>query len=241
MTQIALTGFNIALIVLALITLIGALRVIGTRSVIHAAFWLFPVFAGIAGFYLLLGAQFLAAIQVLIYIGAILVLIIFAVTLTRNAMQTDEATTNTFGFPVFLAALVLIVAVVGAALRTELPQPVMALTSRQVPNDFGGTTTQYTPSQTELRKLEDVYLVPTHLATRTDPETPGLPVSEVPALGVVLLQQYLLPFEIASILLLAGMIGAIVLARKERKDGETAATDADNKTSDAPARESVEV
>jgi hypothetical protein len=119
------------------------------------------------------------------------------------------------------------VALVGASLRTELPAPVMAQETK--------ATGEMVMSQTALRPLEKVHLVPPRgeiPATSTTPAipaNPGLPVSEVPALGVVLLQQYLLPFELASILLLAGMIGAIVLARKERPtDDENAADNTDN-------------
>jgi len=164
---------------LAVITLGGALRVVMTRSIMHAAFWLFPVFAGIAGFYLFLGAQFLAAIQVLIYIGAILVLIIFAVTLTRNPMDPQEAQhNNRTVIPVSLAAVALLAALAGAVMASGWPPP--------------------------LADISAITLLP------------NVPVTDVTAIGVVLLQQYLLPFEIASVLLLAAMIGAIVLARKER-------------------------
>ena len=167
---------------LAVITLVGALRVVLTRSIMHAAFWLFPVFAGIAGFYLFLGAQFLAAIQVLIYIGAILVLIVFAVTLTRNPMDPEEAQNNRFLIPVSLAAMALILALGGAVMMNGWPQPIADLTGISL--------------------------------------LPNVPVTDVSALGLVLLQQYLLPFEISSVLLLAAMIGAIVMARKEHSAPE---------------------
>jgi len=163
---------------LAVVTLIGALKVVSTRSIMHAAFWLFPVFAGVAGFYLFLGAQFLAAIQVLIYIGAILVLIVFAVTLTRNPMDPEDAQHNRFAIPVGLAAIALVLALAGAVMRNGFGQPV--------------------------QDLNGISLLS------------GVGVTDVSAIGVVLLQQYLLPFEIASVLLLAAMIGAIVMARKER-------------------------
>jgi len=168
---------------LAAVTLVGALKVVTTRSIMHAAFWLFPVFAGIAGFYLFLGAQFLSAIQVLIYIGAILVLIVFAVTLTRNPMDPEGAQTNRFGIPMILAAAALVLALVGAAKSSGL-------------------------AVTGIKSIEGITLLP------------GVAVSDVSAIGVVLLQQYLLPFEIASVLLLAAMIGAIVMARKERSAPE---------------------
>jgi NADH-quinone oxidoreductase subunit J len=167
---------------LAVVTLVGALRVVTTRSIMHAAIWLFPVFAGMAGFYLFLGAQFLAAIQVLIYIGAILVLIIFAVTLTRNSMDPEDAQNNRFALPVGLAAAALVLALVGAVTKNPWGQPV--------------------PSLAGIGLL------------------PGVEITDVSALGVVLLQQYLIPFEVASVLLLAAMIGAIVMARKERNAPE---------------------
>ena len=169
------------LVFLALVTLIGAIRVMSTRSIVHAAFWLFPVLAGVAGFYLLLSAQFLAAVQVLIYIGAIMVLFVFAVTLTRDANDTDAPQTNRFVIPTVLAAVFMALAVGAAVLLT--------------------------PWQIVQGSIDKVLLVP----------AAGVAVTDVPALGIVLFQQYLLPFEIASVLLLAAIVGAIVLARKERE------------------------
>ena len=175
---------NIVFALLTLVTLGAAIQVVASRGIMHAAFWLFPVFAGIAGFYLLLDAQFLAAIQVLIYIGAILVLIIFAVTLTRNAADPDDAQSNRFVWPVVLAALALLAALGSAIYAAPWGKPV---------EDMAKSTL-----------------------------VPGLPVTEISALGLVLLQQYLLPFEIASVLLLAAMIAAIVLARREREAPDAA-------------------
>jgi len=163
---------------LAVVTLLGAFRVATARSIMHAAFWLFPVFAGMAGFYLFLGAQFLAAIQVLIYIGAILVLIVFAVTLTRNSMDPEGAQNNRFALPVALSAAALVLALAGAVMK----------------NPWGPA----------VPGLAGIGLLP------------GVEITDVAALGVVLLRQYLIPFEVASVLLLAAMIGAIVMARKER-------------------------
>ena len=169
---------------LALVTIGSAVLVAFTRRIIHAAFWLFPVFAGIAGFYLYLGAQFLAAIQVLIYIGAILVLIVFAVTLTRHANDTEEKQSNRFVIPVILASFVMLLPLIGAALLNAWPAPVT--------------------------DLDQVTL------------TANVWVTDVSAIGIVLMQQYLVPFEIASVLLLAAMVGALVLARKERPATEPA-------------------
>lgn len=165
--------------VLALVTVISAIKVVTTRNIVHAAFWLFPVFAGVAGFYLYLGAQFLAAIQVLLYIGAILVLIVFAVTLTRGVGEGNEPQSNGFAIPVIVAALVLLAALVGAM--------------------------HVTPWAAPVENIDGVALLP------------NVAVTDVSAIGVVLLQQYLIPFEIASVVLLAAMIAAIVMARKDHE------------------------
>jgi NADH-quinone oxidoreductase subunit J len=145
----------------------------------------------VAGLYLSLGAQFLAAIQVLIYIGAILVLIVFAVTLTRDATDTEKPQSNGFAIPVVLAALLLVAALAGALL---------------------------TAPHKGYIALDTVSLIP------------GVKVTDISAIGLVLFQQYLLPFEIASVLLLAAMVGAIALARKEHDAKEI---------TDAPAAEKV--
>lgn len=171
---------------LALVTVGSAILVASTRRIIHAAYWLFPVFAGIAGFYLYLDAQFLAIIQILIYIGAILVLIIFAVTLTRDPNTAEERQSNRYVVPVVLSSLVLLVALVGAVMLS--------------------------PWATPVKSVDGVTIVP------------GVPVTDVAAVGVTLLQQYLLPFEIASFLLLAAMVGAVVLARKERPEAAKSET-----------------
>jgi NADH-quinone oxidoreductase subunit J len=165
-------------LVIALVTVVGAIKVATTRKIIHAAFWLVPVFAGVAGIYLYLDAQFLAAIQVLIYIGAILVLIIFAVTLTRGVGEEDDLQSNGLVAPVVTAAVVLLAALVGAI--------------------------HVTPWAAPVTHIDEVALLP------------GVAVTDVSAIGVVLLQLYLIPCEIASVVLLAAMIAAIVLARKDR-------------------------
>lgn len=188
---------------LALVTVGSAIAVASIRRIIHAAYWLFPVFAGVAGLYLYLDAQFLATVQVLIYIGAILVLIIFAVTLTRDPNTAEVRQSNRYVLPVVLASLVLLVALAGAVLVTPWDKPVANIDAVN-------------------------YL-------------PGVPVTDVAAIGVALIQQYLLPFEIASVLLLAAMIGAVVLAHKERPETQVEQPVAEPTEAAEPRKELAEV
>lgn len=150
---------------LAGLTLLATLLVVSLRNIFHAVLFLVLSFAGVAGLFLTLNADFLAAVQVLIYAGAIAVLMLFALFLTRNAMTQGNP-------PSRLQASAL---VTGVLMFSVLSYAM--LNARWAP----GPTT------------------PPHL-------TPEV-------LADALFTTYVFPFELASVLLLVAMIGAILLAK----------------------------
>jgi NADH-quinone oxidoreductase subunit J len=154
-----------------ILTLGGAVGVVNSRNLVRGAIWLIVSFFGVAGFFVLLSAPFLAAAQVLIYIGAIGILFTFAVMLTRSMTNLRER----FNEQWWLAA------VAGVLMF-------LLLTIAIIVPVFGETT----EPESDL------------VATTVD-------------LGVALVDkdQYVLPFEVASLLLTAAMIGAIVIARED--------------------------
>jgi NAD(P)H-quinone oxidoreductase subunit 6 len=156
---------------IAIITVGSAAVVAFSRNIIYSAFSLLGTFAGVAGLYVFLGADFVAAVQVLIYVGGILVLILFAVMLTHRI--TDVEITNRAAGR--LPGLI----VVGVFLA------LLIQTIRETP----------------WVKLKEVAHQPT-----------------TARIGDLFLENYLLPFELASLVLLAAMIGAVVLSRKEIKE-----------------------
>ena len=81
---------NIAFCVIAALIVFGALRVVTTKNVVHAALWLVLVLAGVAAQYILLAAEFVAVTQVLVYIGAIVVLFLFGIMLTRAKIGSEQ-------------------------------------------------------------------------------------------------------------------------------------------------------
>lgn len=153
----------------ALMAVVGGVGVVLSRNAVHSALFLLLNFASMALLYLLLGAQFLAMAQILVYAGAIVVLFIFAVMLVGREAVTDAVAQ---GRPV-LSALVAVLAVLF----------------------LGGST---------------------YALVTTSQETPAgaQDYGSVQSVGSMLYTRYLLPFELASVLLLAAMIGAIVLARR---------------------------
>lgn len=142
-----------------------------SRNIVYSTFALFGSFAGVAGIYVLLGADFLFIIQIFIYIGGILVVTIFAVMLTQGV-----ADINVSNRIVGLAPAAM-VSIAGAAVM------LYALERTHWPQGKPGT------------------LAPT---------TAGI--------GEAFLGSYVLPFEVASIVLLAALIGAIVISRQETRD-----------------------
>ncbi len=151
----------------AAITLGGALIAVSARNLIRAALGLIIALVGVAGVYFVLEAEFVAVVQILIYVGAISVLILFAVMLTRGLMQRDFPAQNSQWIAAAFIALVLFAALL------------------------------YVIVNTTWRAIET-------------------PVADdlIPKLGTELMTTYLLPFEAVSLLLLAALIGAILIARE---------------------------
>ena len=160
---------QVIFIILSAVALIGALGVVLSRNLFHAAIFLVLSFVGVAGFYVLLEAEFLAMIQILVYVGAISILIIFAIMLSRRLMSPDFRASNEQWLWALVAAVALFAILVIVLIQVDWP-----VAQAEVPD---GTLV-------ELGKaLVD----------------PG---------------QYLLVFEVASILLLVALVGAVIIARE---------------------------
>jgi NADH-quinone oxidoreductase subunit J len=166
---------NIFFYLLAAVMIASAIAVVTTRNVVRAALYLILVFAGVSAQYLLLAAEFVAVTQILIYIGAIMVLMLFGIMLTRAKIGRDVDLTHANWY-VGLATAVVLAGVMGYALIDAYGDDAMPKDLRV--DDVGGSNT----------------------ATVSD----------------TLFSQYLIPFEAVSVLLLAALVGAIVIARKDR-------------------------
>ena len=103
-----------AFIVIAILTLAGALAAASLRKLIHAALCLVIAFVGIAAFFFLLGAEFVGLVQVFVYVGAVAVLIVFTILLTRHT----EETTRGFNWVGVLIALAVLAGLIWAILQT---------------------------------------------------------------------------------------------------------------------------
>ena len=172
-----------------------ALGVVLIRDLFRAALLLVAVFIAVGGFFVLLNAEFLAVVQVLIYAGAIAVLIIFAVMLTRDVQQGNPP--NRLQIPAVIFAALLLAAMVVVAIDTQwnfLPEE-----ERQ---------------RVELVQTSAVANIPAESLERAGiTDTAEVEAVQDSGLADLLIGKYVLPFEAVSVLLLAALIGALALVR----------------------------
>jgi NADH-quinone oxidoreductase subunit J len=159
---------NVAFGILAAAMALSALGVVRTNNVVHAALYLVVVLAGGAAQFILLGQEFVAWVQVLVYIGAVIVLFLFGIMLTRAPMHPDEKLDNDLKWPAAITSLFL-AGVLGALL---------------------------------IDAVDDTEIV-IDAPTRTNEVTASI------------FRTYIIPFEVVGVLLLAALVGAVVLARKD--------------------------
>jgi NADH-quinone oxidoreductase subunit J len=163
------TGIVVAFWILAATTAVCAVMVAAVRDLIHAVLFLTLTFVGVAGIYIVLSADFVAVAQVLIYAGAIAVLLTFAVMLTPAADRRNSETA--FQAPALVLAGLVLAVIVFVIYDTEW-------------------------------RLSGAEAFSTTAAS----------------LGEAFLKPYVVPFEVASVLLVTAMVGAIVLAKEEEPD-----------------------
>lgn len=187
---------QLAFFVLSGISLGGAVAVVFARSVFVAALWLIVAFLGVAGMYVLLSAPFLAMAQILIYIGAISVLILFGVMLTRDSMA-EESPFNRQN---------ILVAMVMSGVFILL---FMMLFTADWPLS-GGVPVPPTGVSMEASAAGEV----TTAVLQPDEEGTAFVPGTTEMLGRTFMMDQLLAFEVISVVLLVALIGAIVIARE---------------------------
>ncbi len=153
----------------ALLTIVSAVGVVFSRNIVYAAFSLLFTFFGVAALYVLLSADFIAITQILLYVGGILVLIVFGIMLTTRAYKVEMKRGILSIVPAVVVAGVIAGTLIGVLTTTKWPS-------------------------TNLSPYEDT----------------ARPI------GALLMTNYVLPFELASILLLVALIGAVIIARREK-------------------------
>ena len=158
---------------LSFVAVFAAVLVVFSKSPVSSVLYLIIAFFAIAGHYVLMNAEFLAAVHVIVYAGAIMVLFLYVIMLLNLNKEAEPHKSNVLKFAAAICAGLLMIVLVGSLKGADM------MIQQQVAN-----------GQTGLVKN----------------------------LGMILFTEFLLPFELASILLLAAMVGAVMLGKAEEKD-----------------------
>ena len=162
-----MTVYDIIFYLFAVVTLLSAFFVVTSRNIVHAAFYLLFTFFGVAGIYVMLGADFVAIVQLIVYVGGILILLLFGVMITNKITNVDIKTGTINTLP----------AAIGLGLFTGIIGSVILNTDWRIVNS-------------------------------------EMPQSTLSTLGQMLLNEYVLVFELLGILLLIALVGAASMARR---------------------------
>lgn len=165
--------------IIAIILVGSALLVVSARNIVHSALALIVVFAMAAGIYLLLNAEFIAIVQILIYAGAVTILILFALMLTRLGTNVESNPSNRQWW---LALPICVIVGAGIIFAVTL--------SPHAVSNAGNGTGQLPPGINNVVRIGQLLYSPTSYS-------------------------YVLPFEIASLVLLVAIVGAIVIGRED--------------------------
>lgn len=166
-----MTVSDVIFYLIAAVAVASGFMVAFSRNIVHSAFALMGTFLGVAGLYVTLGADFMGAVQVLVYVGGILVLMLFAVMLTHRIGDVEVSNRAVGRLPALIISL----------------------------GVFGLMVTAV--GQANWAAVEPAAATPT-----------------TPSIGEQLLTKYVLPFELASVVLLAALIAAVMLSRKEIRE-----------------------
>ncbi|MBU8881070.1 NADH-quinone oxidoreductase subunit J [Bacillus sp. FJAT-29790] len=167
------SGEFLAFMSLALVAVMGGVLLLNLSNVVHIIVALVFTFVSIAGIFVLLSAEFLAAAQVLLYSGAITIIMLFGIMLTRHDDTSKPKAGRLRKLLLFLGVLGFAFAVYIGIYNLDIPQ------------------------------MENT-----------------LHVNNTEQIGMALYSKYIIPFELTSVLLLASLIGAIVIAKKDEKEAE---------------------
>jgi NADH-quinone oxidoreductase subunit J len=166
---------------IAVSSIVAAIAVVQLRDVFRAALFLIVSFLGVAGIFILLRAEFLAAVQVLIYVGAISVLIIFAILMTRDVEEGSPS--SRLRIPAGIVAALFAAVAIFVALDTDwkLLQPAIE---------------ESTLSAGTVDRINEIFS------------------NTIPWIAGLLIRDFVLAFELASVVLLAAILGALALIRE---------------------------
>ena len=212
----------VLLVIFGLVAICSAICVIAFKNPIHSALALILTFFSQAGLFIALGAHFVAAVQVIVYAGAIMVLFLFVIMLLNLGSLQDTARQNISAIKIFVLVLAVLLAIEGVTVARYVDQNGGVIKKQSTDVIIQRLKDDFNMSDEDIKhSVEELYGAGTSVSNLTSVQVTGLVHSEMgktERIGTLLFSKFVLPFEVTSFILIAALIGVIAIVNREPQE-----------------------
>ena len=212
----------VLLVIFGLVAICSAICVIAFKNPIHSALALILTFFSQAGLFIALGAHFVAAVQVIVYAGAIMVLFLFVIMLLNLGSLQDTARQNISAIKIFVLVLAVLLAIEGVTVARYVDQNGGVIKKQSTDVIIQRLKDDFKMSDEDIKhSVEELYGTGTSVSNLTSVQVTGLVHSEMgktERIGTLLFSKFVLPFEVTSFILIAALIGVIAIVNREPQE-----------------------
>ncbi|MEE3195268.1 MAG: NADH-quinone oxidoreductase subunit J [Candidatus Poribacteria bacterium] len=212
----------VLLVIFGLVAICSAICVIAFKNPIHSALALILTFFSQAGLFIALGAHFVAAVQVIVYAGAIMVLFLFVIMLLNLGSLQDTARQNISAIKIFVLVLAVLLAIEGITVARYVDQNGGVIKKQSTDVIIQRLKDDFKMSDEDIKhSVEELYGKGTSVSNLTSVQVTGLVHGEMgktERIGTLLFSKFVLPFEVTSFILIAALIGVIAIVNREPQE-----------------------
>ncbi|MEC7868434.1 MAG: NADH-quinone oxidoreductase subunit J [Candidatus Poribacteria bacterium] len=212
----------VLLVIFGLVAICSAICVIAFKNPIHSALALILTFFSQAGLFIALGAHFVAAVQVIVYAGAIMVLFLFVIMLLNLGSLQDTARQNISAIKIFVLVLAVLLAIEGITVARYVDQNGGVIKKQSTDVIIQRLKDDFNMSDEDIKhSVEELYGAGTSVSNLTSVQVTGLVHGEMgktERIGTLLFSKFVLPFEVTSFILIAALIGVISIVNREPQE-----------------------
>lgn len=212
----------VLLVIFGLVAICSAICVIAFKNPIHSALALILTFFSQAGLFIALGAHFVAAVQVIVYAGAIMVLFLFVIMLLNLGSLQDTVRQNVGAIKIFVFLLAALLVIEGITVARYVDQNGGVIKDQSLDVVIQRLKDDFKMSDEDIKSsVEKLYGEGTSISNLTSVQVIGLVHSEMgktERIGALLFSKFVLPFEVTSFILIAALIGVITIVNRDPQE-----------------------
>jgi len=212
----------VLLVIFGLVAICSAICVVAFKNPIHSALALILTFFSQAGLFIALGAHFVAAVQVIVYAGAIMVLFLFVIMLLNLGSLQDTARQNISAIKIFVLVLAVLLAIEGITVARYVDQSGDVIKQQSAEVVIQTLKNDFKMNDEDIKhSIEELYGEGTLVSDLTSVQATRLihgEMGKAERIGALLFSKFVLPFEVTSFILIAALIGVIAIVNREPQE-----------------------